>query len=146
MRDTSKILRNAVFAALDGNVQYNSQDVPGFDEKKKAGDTSLLYWCFSTQQETPQNTFDSFITDSVMDIEIIDRNAYEVSKDTVDDVANAILEILFPTANSDILTWPGFLIQNFRYLGSITRVVDITPTEVIIRKFLKVQATIIQQF
>lgn len=146
MRDTTEILANAVFNALSGNVTYNGNNVPVYDEKKKTGDTENLYILFSTQQETPDNTFETFMTDSTLDIEIVFRSGSETSKKVLSDVANAVLEILFPTPQTIGISQPsGFEIQLFEFAGSITRAFEISATESIVRKFIKVKAKIIQQ-
>jgi hypothetical protein len=147
LRDTGKIFRKAIYDALNGKITYSGSNVPIYDEKKKAGDGTGLYVLFSTEQQTPDNTFDTFMTESTLDLEICHKTDLEVSKDVQDDVANVILEILFPTPVTVGITDPsGFQIQNFSFAGSITRAFMISPSESILRKFIKLKATIVQQF
>jgi hypothetical protein len=146
MRDTTYILSEAIFNALNGQVVYNGNTITIADEKKKSDDTSDLYILFSTQQEVPENTFETFMTKSILDIEICHKTGQEVSKKDMSGVANAVLEILLPTTTTTGITQPsGFEIQQLEYAGSITRAMMISPTESILRKFIKVQAVIIQQ-
>ena len=53
MRDTKKILRHAIFNALDGQITYNSVAVPVVDEKIRNSAPSDLFIVLSTQSESP---------------------------------------------------------------------------------------------
>jgi hypothetical protein len=146
LRDTTDILSTAVFDALNGHVAYNGTNIPVYDEKKKQGASADVYILFGTQQETNENTFETFMTNSVLDIEICHKTGSEVSKKTLSGVANEVLKILFPTPQTDGIVSPsGFEIQLFAFAGSITRAFEISQTESIVRKFIKVTATIVQQ-
>lgn len=113
MKDTKKILRHAVFAALDGQITYNSAAVPVVDEKVRSSEPSSLFIVLSTQQESPvERNSSSFITQSSIDIEIVQKSGAEVSKDAIDDVYEDILEIIFPAIGTLGLTVPsGFQFQ-----------------------------------
>lgn len=147
MRDTTEVLANAVYGALNGNVSYNSHNVPVYDEKKRVNSTESLYILFSTQQEMPPDGVQGvFINDTFLDMEIVHKTQSEITKTILSRVANSILEKLFPTPNSVGIQQPsGFQIMNFEFAGSITRTVQISDTESIVRKFIKVKATIVQQ-
>lgn len=146
MRDTTSVFADAVYNALNGNVTYNGEVIPVYDEKVKTGQQPELYILFSTQQETNDNTFETFMTDSILDIEICYRKGSEVSKRVLSRVANSMLEILFPTPQTEGITQPsGFEIQLFEFAGSITRAFEISPTESIVKKIIKLRAKIIQQ-
>lgn len=141
MRDTQKILRHAIFNALTGI------SVPVYDEKKKVRDNTSLYVLLGTQQEQNDDTMDTFITLSTIDIEVCHKTGSEVSKDKMDDVGNEILERLFPTVQTDGITDPsGVQIQNLRRERTITRTIEITPTESMVRKIITISSQIVQQF
>lgn len=148
MRDTSKILRYAVYNALSGNITYGGTNIPVYDEKKKIHDKASVYVLLSTQQEVPGNDIQGvFDTESIIDLEICYKTGSEISKDVLDDVSNEVLQILLPTPTTIGIQQPsGFQIQNFRYSGSLTRTFEISQTESIVRKILKFSSTIIQQF
>jgi hypothetical protein len=148
MFDTTDILLLAVHQVLNGNVSYNSTNVPFYDEKKKIRTVDTLYVLYSTQQEipNPDQIQGVFETDSFLDMEICYKPGSEVSKSVLSNVANQILTLLFPTRESVSITAPsGFQIPVFEYGGSMTRAFEISPTESILRKFIKVKAKIIQQ-
>lgn len=141
MKDPDKILRHAIFNILNGSV---SKGV--YDEKRPSTSTSNMYVLLSTQQQVENDTSDAFMTDCTIDIEVCQMTGSEVSKDEIDDLAEEVMEILFPTAWTDELSASGVQIQNLRRIRSITRALEISPTESILRKILTIQAIIVQQF
>jgi hypothetical protein len=146
MRDTTDILSTAVFDALNGHVVYNGTNIPVYDEKKKQGASADVYILFGTQQETNENTFETFMTNSILDIEICHKTGSEVSKKTLSGVANEMLKILFPTPQTDGITSPsGFEIQFSLSPEVLRERLRSVQTESIVRKFIKVSATIVQQ-
>jgi len=146
MRDTKKILRYAIYNALSGNVSYNSANVPVYDEKKKVSSTDNIYILLSTQQETSDNTFSAFMNNSSIDLEVYHKTGSEVSKDIMDDVSNTILEVIFPTPSTVGITQPsGFEIMNLEMASSITRTLEVSETQSILRTIIKITAQIIQQ-
>ena len=116
------------------------------DEKKKVASTANIYILFSTQQEQPQDTFSNHITDSYLDLEICHRTGSEVSKSVLSGVANAVLTILFPDRQTQGIASPdaNYRIDTLEFAGSITRTIELSPTESVLRKFIKLKATIIQ--
>lgn len=145
MLDTTDILVQAVHAVVNGNVSYNSAVIPFYDEKKKIRAEDLIYVLYSTQQEVPDNTQGVFMTDSFLDMEICYKTGSEVSKSVLSNVANQILTLLFPTQQAVSINAPsGFQIPLLEFAGSVTRAFEISPTESIVRKFIKVKAKIIQ--
>lgn len=148
MKDTMKILRMACYDLLNGNLTYAGQTVPVGDEKLRDNARANLFVVFGTQQETPDDTSDAFITDSQIDIEIYHKTGFEVSKDAIDDVSNQILEILIPTPYGG----DGFLVQNLfqincvRRLSSVTRNFSVTDSQSVISKIITITCKIVQQF
>lgn len=145
MRDTQKILRAAVYNALNGTVNVGGV-IPVYDEKRPSTSTASVYILLSTQQETSNDTQDAFITISSIDIEICQDTGSEVSKDTIDDISNEVLVILMPTRENSGLVSPS----NMQILNldrrTITRAFEISPTQSILRKIITLSATIVQQF
>lgn len=145
MRDTQKPLRAAVYQALGGNVNVGGV-IPVFDEKKSVTSSAKLYILLSTQQEVNSDTMDTFMTQSFLDIEVCQQSGSEVSKDDIDDVSDAVYAILFPSPYQSGLTNPSLMqIQNLRREKTITRALEISATESILRKIITVSALIIQQ-
>ena len=147
MRGTMKILRHSVYAELNGNLSYNSSNVPVYDEKKHVGDTDQIFVLLSTQQETPTDDNDcTFITRSSIDIEIIAKTEFEVSKDMIDDVSDLVQNLLLPTKGTLGFSSPsGWQFQNPRFESSFTQNLAISETQSILRKICKFVCEIVEQ-
>lgn len=143
MRDTCKPYRLAVFNCLNGNL--NGINV--YDEKKKVAATDTVFVILSTQQETPTDLNDcAFITRSSIDIEIVCKTGFEVTKDTIDDVANLILKLITPTVQTSGLTTPsGFQFEIPVCTRTLTRNVSITDSESVLVKILTFTTDIVTQ-
>jgi hypothetical protein len=141
-----RILRMAVYNLLNGNISYNGQNVPVYDEKRRVGDTDNLFIILGTQQESDDDTSDTFITDSSIDIEIQHRTDYEVSKDAIDEVSNQVLDLILPTPQTN-----GFAVQNLaliqcvRRSRSVSRNFSLTDSQSIVAKIITITCKIIQQ-
>lgn len=136
----------AVFNKITGQITHEAAAVPVFDEKKKAGSTVSLYILLSTQQETDNSTSDAFITTSSIDIEIVHRSEFEVTKDDIDDIANQLLELVMPTPDTNALPVQNlFQILNLKRTSTITRQFQITDTETTVAKIITLTADIVQQ-
>lgn len=143
MKETKKIIRQAIFDAIDGQVVVNSVTIPVYDEKN---DGENIYILLSNQQEADDNTSDTFITRSTIDIEVVQQTGYSVSKDDIDDITEQILEIVIPTPNTHGLTEPtGIQILNVRRESSRSLAMEISISETIIRNITTISATIIQK-
>jgi hypothetical protein len=143
VKETKKILRQAIYDALDGQITINSEAVPVYDEKNTG---ESIYILLSNQQETDDNTSDVFITLSTIDIEVVQQTGYSVSKDDIDDITDQMLEILIPTPSSNGLTAPtGFQFNHVRRESSRSLAFEISPTESIIRNITTISTIITQQ-
>ncbi len=146
MRDTQQILRMAVYNLLNGNLSYNSDNVPVYDEKRKSGDADNIFVILGTQQESDDDTSDAFITDSSIDIEIQHRTDFEISKDVIDNISNQILELLLPTPQSNGFAVQNlFLIQCVRRTSTISRNFSLTDSQSIVAKIITISCKIVQQ-
>jgi hypothetical protein len=147
LRGTGKILRNAIYNLLTGAITYDSTTVKVYDEKKKVGDSDQVFILLSTQQETPTEDNDSaFITRSSIDIEVIAKTEFEVSKDVIDDIGDDIIDLIKPTVITDGYTVPsGYQFQNGKIESSITMTLQITETQSILRKIIKFVVNIVEQ-
>ena len=143
MRDTSKQIRDAVYACLNGNLG----GVPVYDEKRLVSSTATSYVLLSTQQETPTEENDcTWITKSSIDIEVVQRTGSEVSKNTIDELSNSILTLLVPTRGTSGLTEPSLLQFANPYCESIiSRNVSLSETESVLVKVIRFVVTVIQQ-
>lgn len=132
-----------MFTCLNGNLG----GVKVYDEKKKVGATDDIFVLLSTQSESPTEDNDcAWITRSSIDVEIIVKTGSEVSKDTIDDLANTILALVKPTVSTHGLVTPSnFQFQNLFCESSISRNISLSETESILSKILKFTCTIVEQ-
>ena len=147
MKDTKKILRQAIYTALSGNVTYNSVAVPVYDEKAPSTNTADNYIILSTQQETDiENNDSAWITTSGIDIEVYNKTFNSASKDTVDDIYEDILEIILPSTQTIGITVPaGFEFQNAKRETANTQSVVLSDTETVIICRFRLVFTIVQK-
>jgi hypothetical protein len=147
LKDTKKILRAAIYTALNGNITYNSTAVPTYDEKTSVTNTANVFILLSGQQETDVENNDSvFITRSAIDIDIWQKTGSEVSKDGIDTVYESMMEILIPTPQTVGLTIPsGFQFQNATRESATTGSVELSPTESVLVCRVKLVFTIVQK-
>jgi hypothetical protein len=142
MKDTKRILRQAIFNALDGQITLNGETVPVYDEKNE---NESVYILLSNQQEFDDSPDGSFITRSTIDYEVVQQTGYSVSKDDIDDINEQILEILIPSQGTTGLTIPsGFQFHNVKRESSRSIAFEISPTESIVRNITTI-STIIQE-
>jgi hypothetical protein len=149
MKDTKKILRLALFNALNGNVTYNNNPVVMYEEKLPSGVSPDMFILLSNQQETSSDDNDScFITKSSIDIEIVHKTGSDLSKDDIDDVYEQLMEILIPkpfTLGGWVIVQEGFIFHNPYRESCITNTVVISETETVITERLKIVFTITQK-
>ena len=147
MKDTKKILRSAIYTALNSNISYGGNNVPVYDERVPSTTTSNLFIALSTQQEQDVDENDSiWVTDSFIDFDIVNKTASEVSKDINDDVYEDILEILLPTRTTIGITVPnGFQFEAAKRVSSITNNITLSPTESILVTTVKLVFRIVQK-
>ena len=142
MKDTKKILRHAVFNALDGNITYEGNNIPVYDEKNE---NENIYILLSNQQEFDDSPDGSFITRSTIDYEVVQQTGFSVSKDAIDDINEQILEIIIPNQGETGLTIPsGCQFHIVKRESSRSIAFEISPTESIVRNITTI-STIIQQ-
>lgn len=144
MNDTMKIMRMAVYNALvSGGLS-----VPIYDEKRKvADDKTQLYVLMAGQQEDDDDqTSETFVTNSSINLEIVHETGYEVSKDYIDDVSQEILSILMPIAQQDALpSTDDYQILGLRRRSAVTQNFSLTDDKSVVAKIITFTAKIVQR-
>lgn len=148
MKDTMQMFLEATYTLLNGNLSYNSVNVPVFDKKRRVNVASGLYVILGSQRESdsPQ-TSETFITEAELDIEIWHVTDYEVSSQGVNQVADQILQLLITLPEGD--GYPAqsqFQIQDVRRVSANLQDFSIGPTDTALNKNITIRATIVQQF
>jgi hypothetical protein len=143
MKDTQKPLRMAMFNLLSGAIAYDGNTVGVYDEMNDNDDVYIL---LSTQQETFDETSDTFITRSTINLEVVAKTGTTVSKDVLDDISDDIYTLLRPTTSTTGLVNPsGFQIHNVFRESATTQVLQVSPTQSILRKLITIVVTITEQ-
>jgi hypothetical protein len=140
----SKKLRTAYYQALNGNVEYDSNDVPVVDGFMLSETISSHHIIIADVNETASNTTDTFRTEAVITLQIVSRvDGY--TKDIVDDIEDQVLNILMPSPTSGSpLTVSGIEVNNIIREGS-TYLEEYSQNGAIIRKILMISQTITEQ-
>ena len=141
MKDFDKIFRLAVYNAL-GSISATV-----YDEVKKVGDTDTIFVLLGAQRSKREPVADH-LWGRRCSIELIitQKTDAGVSKDDIDDLADEILEVLFPTYDSFGVSVPsGFLFMNEEFETSATTRLVLSADKSIIAKTLTISCVIIQQ-
>ncbi len=147
MKDTKKILRIAVFNALDGNITYSGNPVPVVDEKVRNSVPADLFILLGSQFESAiDRNSSAFITQSSIDLYITQKVSAEVSKDAIDEVYEDMLEIIFPTVGTlGIASASGFQFQEGFRESCNTQLVAITDTQSVLVSNVRLTFIITEQ-
>ena len=141
MKDFDKIYRLAVFDALSGI------SAPVYDEVKKVGDSDTLFVLLGSQRTKREPVADHlWARRCSIELIITQKTESGVSKDDIDDVADEILEVLFPSYDSFGVTAPGlFQFTAEEFETSQTNRIVLSTDKSIIAKTLTISCVIIQQ-
>lgn len=101
MNDVGQPVRKAFYDALNSQVLNpvnSATTVPVVDEKLDLNITEHdLYILIGGQAETPANTKSSWANEVDLSITFVNRRKATNSKTIIEDIANQVLQILFPT-------------------------------------------------
>jgi hypothetical protein len=121
MIDYDTGLRKGYYDVLVGLVSINGSVIPVVDEKL---DTQLtehdIYIKLTTQNVVQQNNKSYFAASVDLSIDIVQLTLSVGGKLTVDDVADQIYNLLFPTKNTITVILPGPLKLTNAYLQNST--------------------------
>lgn len=146
MKDTMYPLQTSIFNLLDGNLSWNGSNIPIYDEKTKIGNTDNIVVILSTQQEAPagEQSDCGYFTESSIDLVVMQKSEFEVSKAAIHNVGEQILNILFPSYPETAIVCPGFQVIG-RRTRAITRDFSITNTQSVVAKIITISCLMIEQ-
>ena len=105
MIDVGQKLRKSYFDLLDGNITYGGKIVPVVDEKLELNiNDTELYILFTSQNEVNVNTKSNWIREVEMAIRVVNHRQATNTKEAVENVSGQILNVLFPSKNSNAIT------------------------------------------
>lgn len=121
MIDYDTGLRKGYYDALSGNVTIEGSEIPVVDEKL---DTQLtehdIYIKLTTQNVSQGNNKSYFAANVDMNIDIVQFTKSVGGKLIVDDVADQVYSLLFPTKNTNAIVVPSPLKLTFAHLQNST--------------------------
>ena len=140
MRDTLYPLRKAFYEALNGQLTYNSVDVPVYDEIAPNNAPSSFV-IISTGTTVDNDTLTSFQSENTLLIDIVSKTGVSVSKDVVDNIANQVFLILKPSPNTNgLIPQAGFTFSQPKVASDnhLSLVANETTTRRLIRFSIKI--------
>jgi len=139
--DPSYEIRVGYVEALD-NLVYKSIPVPVFDEIRDSKDISTNYIIISGQTFTEESLKCSFATDNAISLNIVTTFPKGVgTKKVGEDIANMVLDIVYPENGETGIIVNGFHIWKTRLIMNKT-LIDETADQRIITKILTFQHNI----
>ncbi len=139
--DPSFELRSGYIGSL-ANLMYKGVNVPAFDEIRDSGDVSKNYIIISGQTFTEDSLKCGFATDNAISLNIITTFAKGTgTKKTSEEIANMILDRVYPENGETGITINNFHIWKTRLLMNKT-LIDETADQRIITKILTFQHNI----
>ena len=149
MANRETAIRTAYYQSLNGNLSYNSINVPITDSIIPQGASDSPVYCVFDRQTAVLNKDGGFYIQSwntTIDILIISKQGFSVSKEIVDSISEQIEEIIIPSASTNGLTaQTGWQIDNVFLDRAIFLDVSITGTQTTIHKGLTFSQKVIKQ-
>jgi hypothetical protein len=128
MRDSGYYLRKAFFTALDGQVTFNSNNVPVVDGKLETIPEDGIAIVFGDQSDKDKSNKSVFVQEVTFDLAVIDKRKSTAGKKDVEDVCDQVLDIIKPTVSSHGLTIDSpFVITSIKYLSGLAVSVLLDP-------------------
>jgi len=118
MKDTSNSVRTIYVNALNGNLSYNSKDVPVYGQNPFRT-LPQNYVIISSITEQASNTNDSFGNIVSVDIDIFSEQYRVNDLSVVDNIASQILNILIPDTKIDGFSDTDFIVYPMSRTNSV---------------------------
>lgn len=101
MNDVGEVVRKGFYDALNNVIAIPGDPinkVPIVDEKLDLNITEhTLYMLIGGQQGAPVNTKQTWVDEEDISITVVNRRSATNSKTTIENIANQMLQVLFPT-------------------------------------------------
>lgn len=142
-KDAERVFRKAVFNALDGNVVYQGDTIPVYDEF--ASDLAPeLFIVLGNQYADDRRNFAKFVTGCVIIIDVVHTQNRAMTKDVVDDVAEIVKGLLMPAVTGNGLTLDAGFSSTNLYRETSSYLSEQNNTKWVIRKIERYRVDIQQ--
>lgn len=138
MQDVNTPVRKAWYTLLNGNLSYGGLNVPVQDEKlKEVNSIYKHYVILAEQTSTPDESKQGYERQVTINLDIVTKTDNSVSKSIADNIANQILNLLYPTLHVHALPTPaGWQFLNPQLERETYLPLQETPTSFTMRKIL----------
>jgi hypothetical protein len=119
MNDGGQAVRKGFYSALNGHITIEGSPIPIVDEKLDLGITDHdLYMLIGGQQANAANTKSTWGKEVDLNITVVNRRKATNSKTIIEDIADQMLQILFPTRTTFGFTVEApFKLSYVRYIS-----------------------------
>jgi hypothetical protein len=142
-------IRTGFYQALNGNLTYNSNPVSITDSILTQGSADSPVYVVFDQQTANLNTsgaFRSQIWDCTINVFIISKQTFSVSKEILDTVAEQVETIVIPTVNAtNVIAPTGWQFTNMFLQQVNFKEVVLSATQSIIGKTLTFSLKVVKQ-
>jgi hypothetical protein len=150
MANRETAIRTAYYQALNGNLSYNSVNVPITDSIIPQGVSDSPIYCVFDRQFSTFNYKDGAFSmqswTSTIDILIISKQSTSVSKEIIDGIADQIESIITPSVTTNGLpAQSGWQITNVFLDKTLFMPTQISGTQTIIQKGLTFTQKVVKQ-
>ena len=147
MKDPIKFIKSAYFDALDGNITYNGDVIPVYDEEadETGGD---YYIIISTITDADLPNKGKFMNDVEVLIDVVSQNNFRIDlvKQIVDSITAKVLNTILPSINTtSLLGNSDFQIVDVRKSASNHVPILDTGVKKIVRRLTRFTQIIIEK-
>lgn len=143
MTDPNRAFRMSVYDALNGNLtDLDGNPVGIFDEV--ASNPGNVYVLLSTQTSSRRGTFNGFLHDCTILIQVIDKETIFVTKEFIDDIGTKIMQILMPSQQDGLIQQTGFHINCLTDESMNSNDAQLADATTIVRKLVRLSAKVSQ--
>lgn len=137
MVDPNKAVRYAIGGALQGNLTFDGSPVPVVDESVNLNENTNMYVLLSNQTAVETSNFAKREHECTLVVDIVNKSQYDVTKDSVDDVAQQIFDILQPGATaSGLVSQPGVQFTNLEKITDNYLSFSLNPVGPVVRRIM----------
>lgn len=137
MKDPGKNIRKAFYDAISG-LGYSVVD------ELTDNESLTNYIILSTQTEDDTSTKSSFDANGTLLIDIVTKHINTVTKETAENIADAVLNALKPTVTSKLTdSYNEFQITNLKRISANT-LISPTTTGYLVRKLLRFSFRVVE--
>ncbi len=136
MKDFNQPLRKAIYELLNGQLSFETVEVPVFDGKVKKGQDSNYYVLIGNTSSVDNSTFNGWSRTMTAIVDIVTKTTDTVTTDIADTIAGQILEMIMPTPQSNGLVQADFQYVNVNLSNDRYLELQLNPTTIMLRRLL----------